>query len=236
MIRVAIVEDEAGCAEQLRQYLEDYGKEYHQEMETTVYPHGQALLDSYRSQFDLLLLDIEMPHVDGMTTAQRIRQRDPEVIIMFITNMGQYAIRGYEVDALDYILKPVSYFFFSQRLNRAVSRIRSHSTHYIVVPIKGGSKKLDTDTIYFVESRGHTLVVHAGSGEYTLNGTMKEIEQRLSGLHFFRCNKGYLVSLQHVDSIQDGCAIVGGQRLLISRGRKNEFMEALTNYMGEVML
>lgn len=236
MIRIAIAEDEADCAEQLRQYLDTYAKEYHQELEVTVYPHGQALLDSFRGQFDLLLLDIEMPYVDGMTTAERIRIRDPEVIIVFITNMSQYAIRGYEVDALDYILKPVSYFSFSQRINRAISRVKSRSKHYIIVAVKGGAKKLDTDTIYFVESQGHNLTFHTQSGSYTMGGTMKEIEEKLVPFHFFRCNKGYLVGLQHVDSIQDGCAIVAGQRLLISRGRKNEFLEALANYMGGVML
>lgn len=65
---------------------------------------------------------------------------------------------------------------------------------------------------------------------------MKEIEEKLLNFHFFRCNKGYLVALRHVDSIQDGCAVVHGQPLLISRARKNEFMDALTNYVGGVVL
>lgn len=236
MIRIAIAEDEFQCAQQLRQYLDTFRQEYHQELEVTVYPNGQVLLDNFKGQFDLLLLDIEMPLLDGMTTAQRIRRRDPEVVILFITNMAQYAIRGYEVDALDYILKPVSYFSFSQRLNRAISRIRSRGKHFLVVPIKGGAKKLDVDSLYYVESQGHNLIFHAESGNYTAGGTMKEIEEKLSGLHFFRCNKGYLVALQHVDGIQDGCALVGGERLLISRSRKNEFLEALANYMGGVTL
>lgn len=234
MLRIAIAEDEAACAQQLQRYLDTFGQEYHQELEVTVYPHGQALVDAYRGQYDLLLLDVEMPWLDGMATAQRIRRRDPEVVIVFITNMAQYAIRGYEVDALDYILKPVSYFSFSQRLNRAIGRIHSHSKHYLIIPIKGGGKKLDVESIYYVESQGHSLIYHTASGDYTAGGTMKEIEEKLAPFHFFRCNKGYLLSLQYVDSIQDGCAVVNGERLLISRARKNEFMEALANYMGGV--
>lgn len=232
MIRIAIAEDDTACAKQLRQYLDTFGQEFCLELAVTVYPHGQALLDNFRGQFDLLLLDIEMPWLDGMTTAQRIRHRDPEVVILFITNMAQYAIRGYEVDALDYILKPVSYFAFSQRLNRALSRIKSRKKHYMVLSVKGGTKKLDTDTIYYVESQGHNLVFHTAAGDFIASATMKDVEQKLEPLGFFRCNKGYLVSLSHVDSILDGCAVVNGDKLLISRARKGDFLEALTNFMG----
>lgn len=236
MIRIAIAEDEPHCAQQLREYLRAFGQEYHQELEVTVFPNGVALLEDYRCQYDLLLLDIEMPQLDGMTTAQRIRRRDPAVIILFITNMAQYAIRGYEVDALDYILKPVGYFSFSQRLNRAIGRIKSRSKHFLVLSVKGGTKKLDADTIYYVESQGHNLIFHTAGGRFTASGTLKDIEEKLSRHHFFRCNKGYLVSLQHVEGIQDGCAIIHGEHLLISRARKNEFMEALTNFMSGVTL
>lgn len=236
MIRIAIAEDEPRCAQQLQEYLQIFQREYHQELEVAIFPNGVALLEDYRCQYDLLLLDIEMPQLDGMTTAQRIRRRDPAVIILFITNMAQYAIRGYEVDALDYILKPVSYFAFSQRLNRAISRVKSRSKHFLALSVKGGTKKLDVDTIYYVESQGHSLIFHTASGNYTVSGTLKDIEVKLSGLHFFRCNKGYLVALQYVDGIQDGCAVVHGEHLLISRPRKNEFMEALTNFISGVAL
>lgn len=236
MIRIAIAEDEPRCAQQFQDYLRTFQQEYHQELEFTVFPNGIALLEDYRCQYDLLLLDIEMPQLDGMTTAQRIRRKDPEVVILFITNMAQYAIRGYEVDALDYILKPVSYFAFSQRLNRAIGRVKSRSKHFLVLSVKGGTKKLDVDSIYYVESQGHNLIFHTAAGSVTVSGALKDIEEKLSGFHFFRCNKGYLVSLQHVDGIQDGCAVVHGEQLLISRARKNEFMEALANFFSGVAL
>ena len=137
---------------------------------------------------------------------------------------------------MDYILKPISYFAFSQRLNRAISRVKSRAKHFLVISVKGGTQKLDVDSIYYVESQGHNLIVHAGSGDYQCAGTMKEIEEKLAGHNFFRCNKGYLVSLRHVDGIQDGCAVINGEPLLISRARKNEFMEALTNYVGGMVL
>lgn len=236
MIHIAIAEDDAAYAKELQSFIATFQKEYGQELHLTLYSDGQALLEDYQGQFDLLLLDIEMPRLDGMSTAQKIRLRDPEVLILFITAMPQYAIRGYEVDALDYILKPLAYFPFSQRLNRAISRLKSRAKNYLMLPIKGGSKKVDVENIYFVESQGHNLVFHTNERPIVVHGAMKEIEEKLVPMHFFRCNKGYLVSLAHVDSVQDGCAVVHGEKLLISRGRKNEFLMALANYMGGVTL
>ncbi len=235
-MRIAIAEDENAYAEKLREYLRQYAQDYGQALETACYSDGVSFLDSLRGQFDLILLDISMPLMDGMETARRIRTTDPDVVILFVTNLAQYAIRGYEVDAMDYILKPISYFAFSQRLNRAVSRVKSHTRNYLVLSARGSTQKLNVDSIYYVESQAHNLIFHTETGEYTIVGTMKEIEEKLLRFHFFRCNKGDLVALRHVDSVQGGCAVVHGDALLISRARKNEFMEALTNYVGGVVL
>lgn len=235
-MRIAIVEDENYYSEKLQEYLRQYTKDYGQALDTSCYSDGITFLNSFKGQFDLILLDISMPMIDGMETARRIRSTDPDVVILFVTNLSQYAIRGYEVDALDYILKPISYFAFSQRLNRAISRVKSRTTNYLMLTVRSGTYKLNVDSIYYVESQGHNLIFHTSSGDYTVAGTMKEIEEKLLNFHFFRCNKGYLVALRYVDSVQDGCAIVHRQPLLISRARKNEFMEALTNFVGGMVL
>ena len=88
-------------------------------------------------------MDVEMKFMDGMSAAEEIRKIDTEVVIIFITNMAQYAIRGYAVDALDYVLKPVSYFAFSQRLNRAISRMKKRETKIIMVNMKGGMVRIN---------------------------------------------------------------------------------------------
>ena len=231
-MRIAIVEDEQACADTLQKYLQRYGQEFLQELDVTQYENGAVFLREFRSQFDIILLDISMPVMDGMETARQIRKIDSDVVLLFVTSLSQYAIRGYEVNAMDYILKPVSYFAFSQRLNRAMARVKSHAKNYLIVSTKNGMQKLDISTIYYVESQGHTLILHTRSGDYPCAGTMKEIAQTLEEFHFFRCNKGYLVALQYVDGVQDGCAVVNGELLLISRARKNEFMDALTEFVG----
>ena len=145
MIRIAVVEDEEYYVNQLTGYLNEYQKTEKEELDITVYRDGDAVTAEYKSQFDIILMDIQMKFVDGMTAAEEIRKMDSEVVIIFITNMTQYAIRGYEVDALDYVLKPVSYFAFSQKLKRAVSRIKKRSSKYITLAVKGGVIRVDLD-------------------------------------------------------------------------------------------
>lgn len=220
MIKIAIVEDEELYAKQLNEYLRQYERENGEAIEVTIYSDGDRIVDKYQSQYDIILMDIEMKFMDGMSAAEEIRKIDTEVVIIFITNMTQYAIRGYAVDALDYVLKPVSYFALSQRLNRAIGRMRKRESKMIMVNMKGGIVRLNIANIYYIESQGHTLILHTILGDYETSGTMKEMEGKLLDMNFCRGNKGYLINLQHVDGISDGCAIVKDERLILSRARK----------------
>lgn len=234
MIRIAIVEDEDLYIRQLTQYLEEYEKKEKEDFEITVYRDGDGITSQYNAQFDIILMDIQMKFVNGMTAAEEIREVDSEVVIIFITNMTQYAIRGYEVDAFDYILKPVSYFAFSQKLGRAITRIKKRGSRYVTVPVKGGILRLNTSDIYYVESEGHNQIYHTSSGNHIAAGTMKLAEEKLKDLSFSRGNKCYLINLEHVEGIKDKCVIVKGERLQLSRPRTNEFMQDLTKYWVEL--
>ena len=233
MIRIAIVEDEEYYVNELNGYLEKYQKECGEEFEVTVYRDGDGITAKYRAQFDIILMDIQMKFMDGMSAAEEIRKQDSEVVIMFITNMTQYAIRGYEVNALDYILKPVSYFAFSQKLGRAIARIRKRRSRSITIPVKGGMIRLNVSDIYYIESVGHNLIFHSTTGNHMAAGTMKSIAEELTDASFSRGNKCYLINLEHVEGIRDKCAIVRGEALQISRPRMNDFMQELTQYWGD---
>lgn len=233
MIRIAIVEDEELYIKELTGYLEEYRKSFGEEFEITVYRDGDGITSQYKGQFDIILMDIQMRFVDGMTAAEEIRKMDSEVVIIFITNMTQYAIRGYEVDAMDYVLKPVSYFAFSQKLSKAIARIRKRTRTYITIQVKGGILRLDAEDIYYIESSGHNLVFHTAGGDHLVPGTMKSVEEELEGLHFSRGNKCYLINLKHVEGVKDKCAIVKGEYLQLSRPRLNAFMQELTKYWGD---
>ena len=119
MPRIAVVDDQPDMRQQLCSMIDQYSRENNCMLEVTAFSDGAQIITNYCKGFDIIFLDIEMPELGGMDAAERIRTVDPDVVLVFVTNMAQYAIRGYEVDALDFVLKPVNYYQFSTKLARA---------------------------------------------------------------------------------------------------------------------
>lgn len=233
MIRIGVVEDDPRSMQFLLDHLHRYQAENAETFEIRTFADGRDIVAGYKSDFDIVFLDVEMAHLDGFSTAQRIREVDPEVVLIFITNMAQYAIRGYEVDALSYLLKPVPYFAFSQELNRSLERVRKRARSSIMITVDGEMQRIDLAGILYVESIKHRLVVHTLSRQYSFAGTLKEMEATLAGQSFFRSNNCYLVNLRHVTGVrQSSCLLAGDRELQISRPRKKGFLDALTDYVG----
>lgn len=234
MIQIAIVEDDKQTRDMIGEYINRYALSSHQNIESEYFTDGDEIVSGYKKEFHIILMDVEMKLVDGITAAKIIRERDPDVVIIFITNMAQYAIQGYEVNALDYILKPVNYFSFAEKLNRAVDSIRKLETSNLVISYDRGLKKINIGNIYYIESQGHKIIFYMKSEQIVVHSvTMKALEEKLTQHNFYRCNKGYLVNLEYVEGIEDNCAIISNERILISRQKRKAFYEALTNYIGD---
>lgn len=231
MIRVAVVEDEALFADQMQQYLEKYKQERGHNLQVTGFADGDEIAEHY-SGFDIILMDVQMKYMDGMTAAEIIRRKDSEVVLIFITNMPQYAIRGYAVGALDYLVKPVSYFAFSQLMDKAVERIERRREKYIVLTGGGEMRRLAVSRIYYVESQNHNLIFNTADGGFVAAGTMQKTEEELKALgSFYRCGKGYLINLEHLDAVREGEAVVHGNIVPVSRTKKAALMAALAAYV-----
>ena len=233
MIRVAVAEDMAFEREALLRHLNRYAQERGEELACTAFENGEALLRGYGEGFDLLLLDVAMPRVDGLTAARRIRRQDERVVILFITSMVQYAVQGYSVDALDFLVKPVSYTGLRLRLDRALARIAQNQPLRIQVRSVSGLCSVPVSEIRYVETCNHRVVIHTADEELLTDRTMKQIEAELAGQPFFRCHTSYLVHLRYVDRIQGNEIEVDGSRLLISRYRRRELLDTFTAYLGE---
>lgn len=236
MIKVAVVDDEQKERDTLIQYYRELQSEVREELEICTFASGDELLEHYDYSYDLICLDIDMEGKDGIRTAQEVRRQDEQVIIMFITNMAQMAIRGYEVQALDFVLKPVNYYSFAMKMKTAFNMIGNKKSKNIVIPTTDGMRKISTNQLYYVEVNGHYLHYHTLEGVFRQKSTMKELEDKLSGLSFKRCNNCYLVNLKYVDCVSKDDLKIGGEWLKISRPRKKEFLQALANYMGGISI
>jgi len=231
-VRIAIVEDEAQQREQLHTYIQQYAGETGQSFEVVLFSNGADLLKDYTPQYDIILLDIEMPGLNGMEAAGRLRSMDGDVVLMFVTNMAQYAINGYAVGALDFVLKPVNYYTFTVRLARAIRRARQRKNGQILLTLPDCVRRLDTQQIHYVEVQNRMLHYHTELGEFVLRGTMQSAEKELSRYHFVRCNHWYLVNLSHVAEVRRDMVVVAGAELEISRRNRTAFLTALTEYVG----
>ncbi len=233
MLRIGIVEDDPTARDVLLGHLDQYAKARHLDFDIRTFSDGAQVIDDYRPEYDILLLDIEMPQVGGLEAAHAIRETDPDVIIVFVTNMAQYAIKGYEVDALSFLLKPVPYFSLEHELDRSLSRLRAREDESLVVTVGGSLMRIDLADIVYLESVRHRIIVHTRTDEVSFTGTLKVLEAELAGKGFYRSNNPYLVNLRHVRSVQPtSCTMTGGVELQVSRPRKRGFMDALADHMG----
>ena len=232
MYHIAIVEDEAEFRDQLTEYLNQYKEEHSLEFKISVFTDGAEILENYQPVYDMVLLDIEMPKVNGMDAAKQIRTQDENVVLMFITNMAGYAIHGYEVGALDFVMKPLTYYTFSIKLTRALKRAKQKEQKSILLPLADGVKKLELNELFFIEGQSRMLYYHTAEGDYVVKGTMQGAESSLEQYPFAKCNHWYLVNLMHVKEVRKNTVVVGPFELEISRRNKTAFLKALTEYMG----
>ena len=232
-IRIGVVEDDPASCQLVLDYLNRYQHENNEQFTVSVFDDGARVVERYTPSYDILLLDIEMKEMDGMTAARRIRERDEKVVIVFITAAPQYAISGYEVRALSYLLKPVPWFAFSQELKKSIDMVRRNEGDSVLIETSGGQMRLDLSDILYFESIRHTIVIHTLEGKLSINGTLKDMETKLADYSFFRSNSCYLVNLKHISGVVDqDCVMSNGEKLRVSRPRKKAFLTALTNYMG----
>ena len=236
MAKIAVVEDNDAMRAQLCGFIAQYAQESGHQLDVTAFSDGAQLVEPYRPGFDIIFLDIEMPELGGMDAAERIRTVDPDVVLVFVTNMAQYAIKGYEVDALDYVLKPVNYYQFCTKLSRAVQRVQRRRGGQVVLQLAGGGMQvLSTGDIYYLETHDRLLWYHTTKGEFSVRASLASAEKQLAQYHFSRCNQCYLVNLKYVKAVENDFVHVNTDHLEISRRQRAAFLTAVASYIGGVL-
>lgn len=192
---------------------------------------GRELLQSTEA-FDIIFLDIIMGDMDGMKTAQTIRERAYDKILVFITSSREYVYDAYEVEAFQYLLKPVEEEKLRRVLQKAVRKTESRSQDFIIISRERQKRKLFLDNIYYFEIRGRLIDVHGADGVFSYYGQIGVLEKDLKGKGFFRCHKSYLVNLKYVDGYnRQEIVLENRERLVIAKRRYEEFCQEILKYM-----
>ena len=230
MINIAVVEDDANDAKLLVDCIERYSRERGEQMSVAKFSSAQTFLVVCK-KFDIVFMDIELPDMDGMTAAEQMRQDNDAIVLIFVTNMVQFAVRGYAVDALDFIVKPVSYGNFSVKLLGAMDVLRSRDGKYVWVSNIDGKMRLHSSAIRYVEVVQHMLIYHTTDGEIKASGSLSALENELEGEPFAFCNRCYFVNLRYVTAVRQFDVWLGSEKLQISRLKRASFMSALNDFL-----
>ncbi len=226
-MRAAIVEDSEKDREALLGGLGRYARENAISLRTDVFENAEAFLENYSAVYDVVFMDIVLPGLSGMEAAARLRKQDGDVALIFVTDMRRYALQGYKVGALDYFLKPVSYFDLKMRMDM-IAMTRKRSVGSITVHVaRQGDCRLSMDDIYYIEVMNRDLTYHTVKGKITERRALKSLEKELAGHGFHRCSASFLVNLRWCTGIRGDTVTVAGDELKISRGMKAEFLSHL---------
>lgn len=232
---IAIVEDDPAEAEVLKSHLARYAPDNGEEFDVRWFQDGDTFLHGYQPIYDLVMMDIDLPGISGLDTAERMRRVDGSVALVFVTNLARYAAKGYAVDAMDFLLKPVSYASFAYTVRRALLRCRHSHQPDMLINIPDGVYRISISRIKYIEVLNHTLVYHTTEGNLSSTGNLKDVEGRLPPGQFVRCNRCYLVNLAFVRAVRGQRLVLDMDELQISRPKRAAVLEALNNYLGGVI-
>lgn len=233
MIRTLIVEDEPAEAERLMKFVRRYGDARDELFQVTWIKSAMDML-SDKGHYDLVLLDIDLPGISGMEAAQLLRVYDETTPIIFVTNLAKYAVKGYDVGATGFIVKPVSWGNLSMSLDRALRSIRQNVGRSVIVPTEDGSRVVPFAQVVFVEVTGHRLTYHLEDGStLEARGSLGQLEGELAGAPVIRVSKSCLVNMDKIVLVRpQSVQMATGEVLSVSRARKREVMDAVTDHLG----
>ncbi len=224
MIKIAIVEDEKLHADILEGFIKEYSEREDLKTNVTVFEDGATFLDKYQSVYDLVFLDIRMPNIDGMRAAEKLRELDSTVQIVFVTNLGDYAVKGYGVNARGFIKKPLSYAEFESNMKRVVQYILLHDENVFTIHSGLVKHRIRIRDLMYVEVLGHICTFHTTEGDIEGRNSLRSVAKELEKYQFLLCSSSLLVNPVYIQSVNVKTVTVAGKEMELSRLKRKEFM------------
>lgn len=233
MITIAVCDDEKYTAEQIRKLVSGFFRVKNMEASIVCFSSGEELL-KYKKNIDILFLDIQMEGMDGMETAIKLRSRGFKGFLVFITILKEMVFRSFEVQAYDYLVKPVEEKKFEKTMERLLVSMKNVSGEKLLVQ-KGYERSIISfDDIVYCEIIDRKVYLHLASADVVdFYDRIENLEARLDS-RFFRCHRSYLINLKYLKSYKSGVAyMANGKEIPISRLRSKEFSAVILQYMKE---
>ena len=232
MLRIAIVDDSPDDSAALHALVADYFKSNDQTCMIHIY---NAPLDFIRStdHHDIVFMDIRMDKLDGLEVARIMRKINTESVLIFVTHMAQLAIKGYEVDALDFIVKPADQHAINYVLTKAMTRMESISNTVFALKTASDIISLSSNDITYVEVFDHNLAYHTTKGVYEVRGRLSDVIKKLDAKRFVMCNRSFVVNLRYVSSACSEYLVVDGKKIFVSKSHAKEIMKHFSSFLGE---
>lgn len=226
MISIVICEDEAYFLDHIAKLLDEYLKSKKMEACIEKFSTGEELLASARNP-NIILMDIELPGLDGMKLVRLLRDNGCKAQVIFITSYRKYVFQAFDVDAIHYILKPIEPNKFFLAVDKAMKRIVQTYDRALLLTKNNLDTKVLLKDILYCEVFNHQIFIHTLYGKFSYFGTLSSLEKQLDN-QFFRCHRSYIVNMSYVTFRENEIiSIVGGSKLLLSRRKKQEFERRL---------
>ena len=234
MIYIAICDDEKHMSGHIKTMVSDFFRKKNREISCRTFSGGEELL-KYDGQIDILFLDIQMKGMDGMETARRLRENKFRGCLIFITVLKEMVFQSFEVQAYDYLVKPLDEKLFEKTMERCLASIQNASEDSLLVQKGYEGRIIRKDEIVFCEIIDRKIYLNLASGEILdYYERIEKLETKL-GEHFFRCHRSYLINLRHLKGYKNGTAYMdNGKGVPVSRLRSKEFSGVVLQYMKNI--
>lgn len=235
MFRIAICEDEKVVLDYESSLVKEWGEASSCkgafELDTYVSSEQFIFESEDKAPYDLLIFDIQMKNMNGMELAKKLRARGCDAVIIFVTGVPDYAIEGYEVGAVRYILKPVKPEVLKGLLDAAFNERQKKAEDYFVLGQGADLEKIPFEKIVYIEARGHYVFLKGIDFEREWKAGFAETAAAFEGRGFFCLRRGLMVNLAHVARItRTDCILDDGENLPVARGVYKDLNEAFINF------